>query len=467
MPTNDMSAPPPGGAPSLGRLVPRRSTGLKLILVCALALAMAIPALFVYGVVNERTMGAERALGEVSAKAGGRQSVLGPFLAVPFSRAPNPEKPEHIVYGLAVAFASSGVVETIVNVEERERGIYRVPVYAADIAMAGKIDPEALREAVPDDATPLWNDARLYLGVSDPRGLRGEMVVRDSETRLSVEPVSHSYSQSGDYQPVPWTGLDTLAAARIESLATRDAPLDLSVQFTLGGAERLAFAPFARETVVEMTSNWDSPSFTGAVLPVSHDVGEAGMEGFSARWDVPYLARGIAGAGTHLDLTQLTSWDQKDMAVRFVQPANPYQSVERSLKYGAMFIGFVFLSWFLFEVTEQARAHPAQYILLGLAQTIFYLLLLAFAERMGFDLAFVIASTMTVGLIALYSANVFRSTMAGLKALGVLTGIYALIYVLMRAADHALLAGALASFIAIALTMFMTRNVDWYGERAS
>lgn len=465
MSTNDLSASAPGGAPSLGRLLPRRSTGLKLILVCALALAMAIPALFVYGVVNERTMGAERALAEVSTKAGGRQNVLGPFLAVPFSRAPDPQKPEHIVYGLAVAFATSGTIEADVTVEERVRGIYRVPVFAADIVMAGKIDPQTLRDAVPADATALWNDARLYLGVTDPRGLRGEMIVRDATSRLEVEPVSHTYRQSGDYQPVPWTGLDTLAAARIEDLATRGAPLDLSVQFTLGGAERLAFAPFARDTVVEMTSNWDSPSFTGAVLPVSHNAGEADVDGFSARWDVPYLARGIAGAGTLIDLTQLTSWDQKDMAVRFIQPANPYQSVERSLKYGAMFIGFVFLAWFLFEVSEQARAHPAQYILLGLAQTIFYLLLLAFAERMGFDLAFAIAATMTVGLIALYSANVFRSAMAGIKALGVLTGIYSLIYVLMRAEDHALLAGALASFIAIALTMFMTRNVDWYGER--
>ena len=465
MSTTDMSGTPTGGPPPLGRLVPRRSAGLKLILVCALALAMAIPALFVYGVVHERTLGAERALSEVSAKAGGRQSVLGPFLAVPYSRAPNPEKPEHIIYGIAVAFAGTGAIETDVTAEERVRGIYRVPVFAADISMAGELDPQALRDALPEDATPLWSDARLYLGVTDPRGLRGEMDLRDGAARLDVEPVNHGYSQAGDYQPVPWTGLNTLAAARIDGLATRTAPLDLSVRFSLGGAERLAFAPSARDTVVEMTSNWESPSFTGAVLPVRHDAGESDVDGFTARWDVPYLARGIAGAGSNIDLTQLTNWDAADMAVRFVQPANPYQSVERSLKYGAMFIGFVFLAWFLFEVTEKARAHPAQYILLGLAQTIFYLLLLAFAERMGFDLAFGIASAMTVGLIALYSANVFRSAAAGLKSLGVLAGIYALIYVLMRAEDHALLAGALASFIAIALTMFMTRNVDWYGER--
>ncbi|MEM9939905.1 MAG: inner membrane CreD family protein, partial [Pseudomonadota bacterium] len=133
--------------------------------------------------------------------------------------------------------------------------------------------------------------------------------------------------------------------------------------------------------------------------------------------------------------------------------------------YAAMFIGFVFLAYFLFEITQKARAHPAQYVLVGLAQSIFYLLLLAFAERMGFDLAFAIASGMTVGLISLYSVSVFQSLATGLKAFIALSGIYGLIYVLMRAEDQALLAGAVASFAAIAITMFMTRNVQWYGER--
>ena len=125
----------------------------------------------------------------------------------------------------------------------------------------------------------------------------------------------------------------------------------------------------------------------------------------------------------------------------------------------------VFLAWFLFEITSKARAHPAQYVLVGLAQSMFYILLLAFAEQIGFDLAFMIAASMTVLLISAYAMSVFRSKTYGLRALGILTGIYGLIYVLMRAEDHALLAGALASFAAIALTMFMTRNIDWYGGR--
>lgn len=130
-----------------------------------------------------------------------------------------------------------------------------------------------------------------------------------------------------------------------------------------------------------------------------------------------------------------------------------------------MFIGFVFLAYFLFEVTSGARAHPAQYVLVGLAQSIFYLLLLAFSERVGFDIAFIFAATMTVGLTSYYAMTVFKSRQYGLRALGILSGIYTLIYILMRAEGQALLAGAIASFIAIALTMYMTRNVDWYGDQ--
>ena len=259
----------------------------------------------------------------------------------------------------------------------------------------------------------------------------------------------------------------TLAGGHIAGLETATSPIALTSNMRLSGAERLSIAPFAKDTRVDLVSNWNDPSFQGGVLPERHTAGDGQSEGFEAHWRVPYLARGIAGAGANLDLSELTEWNRRDMAVRFMKEGNPYQSVERALKYAVMFVGFVFLAYFLFEVTSAARAHPAQYVLVGLAQTIFYILLLAMSERIGFDGAFLIAASMTVLLTAAYAASVFRSRLYGLRALAILSGIYTLIYVLMRAESHALLAGALASFAAIALTMYMTRNIDWYGERTS
>lgn len=450
----------------LSGLLPQRSVGLKLLLVCALALLMAIPALFTHSIVQDRRMGAQQALDEVSEMVGGQQAVLGPVLAVPYSRSINPKRPDELTYGIAIAYAETGTADASVNVEERTRGIHHIPVFNADVMFNAEFAPETLRQAIPADASAVWSDARLYLGVSDTRGIRDAMRVTVDGRAISIEPAPYNYAHNDAYQPVPTAGV-MLAGGEMPGLETTTGKLAVTANIRLSGAERLAIAPFAKDTSVNLSSNWEDPSFQGGVLPESHSASTDGIDGFDAHWRVPYLARGIPGAGANLNLSDLTEWNRRDMAVRFMKEGNAYQSVERALKYAVMFVGFVFLAYFLFEVTSAARAHPAQYVLVGLAQTIFYILLLAIAERTGFDAAFAIAATMTVILTSAYAMSVFRSRAYGLRALGILTGIYTLIYVLMRAESHALLAGALASFAAIALTMYMTRNIDWYGGRSA
>jgi len=459
------NAPPGNGAgrfsPALSGLVPQRSAGLKLILVCGLALLMAIPALFVYGIVHERTVGQIEATAAVSEGVGGEQVVLGPVLAVPYERTPNPLRPTQKSYGIAVAYAEEGEAVASARVEERRRGLYLVPVFDTEISFTARFDAAALRGAVPRDATPMWSEARLFTGVSDTRGIRDAVTVSLNGRSLSMEPVDASRAEPGAFAIAPRASV-ALAGARVSGLDVIEAPVMVTASLRLSGAERFAIGPFAKDTQVRLTSNWVDPSFTGGVLPLSHTSGHS-ADGFEANWRVAYLARGISGAGSDLDLGEVTRYGHRDMGVRFMREANPYQSVERALKYCAMFVGLVFLAYFLLEVVSGARAHPAQYILVGLAQAAFYLLLLAFAERLGFDPAFGLGATMTVLLTSAYAMSVFRSVRYGLKALVILAGIYALLFSLMRAEGFALLAGALASFAAISLTMYVTRNIDWYG----
>lgn len=456
--------PPSSSPPTFGLsdFLPKRSAGLKLLLVCGLAVLMIIPALLVHSIVYERSSGLQAAISEVSESVGGQQTVLGPVLAVPYSQTPDPKKPDKVVYGIAIAYAETGTAKSVVDVQEKQRGIHTIPIFEASMDMNAQFDPAALRGAVPANAEAIWDEARLFVGVSDTRGIKDAITVTANGRPVSIEPISHVPS-SGGYSIAPVAGV-TLAGGKLAGLATEGRAITVNASFRISGAQRLAIGPFAKDTSFQMESNWASPSFNGGVLPDRHNVGES-EDGFTASWRVPYLARGIAGAGANLDLSAVTNWHYRDMAVNFIKEASPYQSVERALKYAAMFIGFVFLAYFLFEITSSVRAHPAQYVLVGLAQTIFYMLLLAFSERIGFDFAFLIAATMTVGLTSFYARSVFRSRAYGLRALGILSGIYALIYVLMRAENHALLAGALASFGAIALTMYMTRNVDWYGDQ--
>jgi inner membrane protein involved in colicin E2 resistance len=174
-------------------------------------------------------------------------------------------------------------------------------------------------------------------------------------------------------------------------------------------------------------------------------------------------------SGRAADRGAVTTYDSNGTAipphsVMGIKMADSYRSTERSLKYITLFLGLVFLTYFIFEITTGKRVHPGQYALVGIAQTIFYLLLLSLAERVGFDLAFLIAGSATVLLFSVNTEWVFRSRKLGLRALAVFTLLYSFIYVLLRLEEYALLVGATASFAAVAATMYVTRNVDWYSS---
>jgi inner membrane protein len=193
-------------------------------------------------------------------------------------------------------------------------------------------------------------------------------------------------------------------------------------------------------------------------LPVTRTVSG---KGFEAEWSVPFIARGVRAEGAGDSITGL---DSTALGVSFIEVADPYQSVNRSLKYLPLFLGLVFLSYFVFEATTGKRVHPAQYILVGIAQIIFYLLLLSLAERIGFGYGFLLGGAGTVILLSANAMWIFSSQLQGIRALAIFSLLYTLIYLLLRLEDNALLLGAIASFLAVALAMYFARSLDWYGS---
>jgi inner membrane protein involved in colicin E2 resistance len=165
--------------------------------------------------------------------------------------------------------------------------------------------------------------------------------------------------------------------------------------------------------------------------------------------------------------TSVENAPQPPSTILGMRLADSYRSIHRSLHYITLFLGLVFLTYFLLEILTGKSVHPAQYALAGIAQTIFYLLLLSLAEHLGFDLSFLIAGTCTVALLSVNTDWIFRSRKLALRALGVFTLLYAFIYVLLRVEAYALLVGAIASFVAVAAAMYITRDIDWYGNGAS
>lgn len=446
---------------SLAARIPTRSMGLKLLLVCALALLMSIPALFVFALLADRTHRAEQVTREVGQLMGGPQTFLGPVIAVPYQtpartagQAPEP--------GVYIVFPVRAEASADAKSEVRKRSLFRVPVYTADLEFKAAFDLTGVPAHLPAGAVLDWSRSEFLIGASDPRGAQSDITLAAGGKSYQLAPASTLAEMSvaaGDDAPRVPGPPDSLQFFGVSAgvLAQPGARFDATAHLRFTGAQRLAVLPYGKTSALQVRSTWPNPSFDGGFLPGKREVSN---RGFSASWNVPFIARGVPAEGSRDVLARL---GPAALGVSFVEPADPYQSVARSLKYALMFVGLVFLAYFLFETMTAKRVHPAQYVLIGLAQVIFYLLLLSIGEQLGFDWAFLIAAGATVSLISAYAGWVFESRRQGLIALGAFTLLYALIYVLMRLEDFALLVGAVASFAAIAAVMYFTRRLDWYG----
>jgi len=462
------------------RKSPDGSLGVKLIIVCALVLLMSIPAMFISYISYERSNRADEVTREVSQRYGGEQYISGPILVAPYVqtdvRGRIAESGNYVVFA-DKGYAAFSDIETSI----RKRSLFKVPTYQGDGTLIGQFDK--VPEKIPEAGMSIdWNRAKIVVALSDVRGLKKdiEMTLPNGAVR-TFEPANFDSSvnlfkgkngteqaiiTSKNYQAYGWMSQSqpqTYLSVPAFDLVEKGQPFSVKVNMSLGGAKRLGVTPFAQSTTVSVSSDWADPGFEGGFPPDERDISETG---FSATWSVPYLRRGIRGQGKAHRLGALTGTD-KIMTVQLVSMDNPYQIVNRALKYAVMFIGLVFIAYFLFEVIVGVRVHPAQYILIGLAQSIFYLLLLAFAERIGFTGAFFISAGATIAATAGYAGAVFGHRKYIARAGFVFTLVYGLLYTLMRMQDFALMIGAIASFMAIAGTMYLTRNMDWYGIKGA
>ena len=473
--------------------LPARSMGLKLLLVCALALLMSIPALFVFAILNDRTNRAEEVTQELGQLSGGPQTFLGPVLAVPYRVPPGgttlippapppppmrdnttmttdvaPAAPNATqgYNGVLIVYPIDGTATASVDSDVRRRSLFKVPVYRTKLDFKSRFDLTGVEAQAPRGAIMDWPRAELIVGASDARGAQADIVFSVYGAKLLAVPAANVGDMGLQSNPEAYNRRRMPAPAGLRffgapaDFAQAGGKFDASASMTFSGAQRMAVLAFAKTTSFQAKGDWPDPSFDGGFLPSARTVSN---DGFNARWSVPFIARGVPAAGGAETISRLGN---TALGVSFIEPANPYQSVSRSLKYAPMFIGLVFLAYFLFESMARRRVHPAQYVLIGLAQIIFYLLLLSIAEQVGFDLAFLISAGATVALISAYAGWVFESRRQGVIALVSFTLLYTLIYVLMRLEDFALLIGALTSFAAIAAVMYFTRGIDWYGQRA-
>jgi inner membrane protein len=223
----------------------------------------------------------------------------------------------------------------------------------------------------------------------------------------------------------------------------------------LNGSQALRFVPLGRETNVQLASTWATPSFDGAFLPDERTVTD---DGFSSDWRVLHLNRNYPQQwrGTSVAL------NESAFGVTLLVPVDQYQKSMRAAKYAILVIALTFLVFFFAEIRNRERVHPFQYILVGLALCLFYTLLLAASEQVAFNLAYVVAGLATIGLVTAYTRSIFASRTLSLLTGGVLLVLYGFVFVILQLQDFALLVGSIGLFVALALTMYLSRNIDWY-----
>src|SRR6202050_2869169 len=433
-----------------------RSMGVKLIVVCGLALLMTIPAFFVGALVEDRTNRAADVIREISSHVGGQQTFLGPTLIIPYNIPPQ-SPADRAKHGMYVVFPARALATIKTATEERRRSLFKVPVFQADLKLDAAFDLTGVPATAPPGAELDWSRAEIIVGVSDARGALADAILTADGKTSTLVPAENTTNISTGGDQSEHIKL-TLFGTRVEGLAKPNVQFNVTSALRFSGAQRIAVLAYGKTTHLSVQGDWPSPGFVGGFLPVNRTVSR---NGFTSEWSVPFIARGVRAEGQGDTMTGL---DATALGVSFIEVADPYQSVSRSLKYALLFLGLLFLSYFVFEATAGKLVHPAQYVLVGVAHMIFYLLLLALAERIGFDWGFLIAGGETVLLLSANAQWIFASRLQGLRALFVFSLLYFFIYLLLRLEDNALLVGAVASFLAVAAVMYFTRNIDWYSS---
>jgi len=448
-----------------------RTPGAKFVWAALIGLILAIPLFSVYLLVYDRQSQSETARASIAEGWGGPQTIAGPFLVIPFLD----QATETVVEGGRQVTRSRDVwrelvlspevadLETKLRPERRKRSIYEAVVYEAMVQGKARfaLPADLARYGVAVDRLA-FERAELRFGLSDARGLFGAPPqVRADGRTLTLQPGKGPAATggSGFYAP-----LDA-SALRARTIATDFA-------YAMRGNNSLTLAPQAGDTRWTVASPWPHPSFQGGFLPTSRQVAD---KGFSATYRVGNLALGQslvdvrdpAQSGPPDPRVPALQAGEHEARITLVQPVDLYSQVNRAVKYGFLFIGFTFLAFLMFDVIGGVAVAGVEYLLVGAGLILFFVLLLAFAEVIGFTAAYVLASAAIIGQIAAYSAAVLKSWRRAVWIGGLLTALYAVLYILLSLEAYSLLIGSVMLFLALGVVMYVTRRVDWGGKRLS
>jgi inner membrane protein len=458
------------------RIDGERTPGFKLFLAIVVAAALTIPLFSVWLLVYDRQTQQQEATNSITAGWGGPQAMTGPVLVIPY-RANTTEtvvengqsvtRTNQVARELTLA-PEVAEVSTDLRPDVRKRSIYEAVVYDAGVRGKARfvLPPDLARTGV-DPAQMDLSRAELRFGLSDPRGLGSNPSVSLGGRPLRLLPGGGSGGGRGFF-------------ALVDASTLTAQPMLVDFAYEFRGNASLSLVPQAGDTRWMVKSSWPSPSFGGDFLPGARSVGD---KGFDATYRVGNLALGRSlvstgdpGASNMVEKVPVQSGTPtaampaggdsvQTASIDLIQPVDLYSQVNRATKYGFLFIGFTFLALLMFDVIGGVRVSTVEYLLMGAALVLFFVLLLAFAEVIGFTPAYVVAAAAIAGLNTAYAAAILGSWRRASFIGGLLAGLYSVLYILLSLEAFSLLIGSLLLFAALAGVMYATRRIDWGAPR--
>ncbi len=432
----------------------KNSITLRLLSIAFLVLILLIPTSMIESLIREREYRREDVTREVSSKWGGSQTITGPVLTIPYIKYIKDEEKNLVKTKAYAHFLPDALnINGNLNPEIRYRSIYEIIVYNTKLKFDGTFPMPDFDELGINKTYVLWDEAYVSLGIPDMKGIRDNIDLKWNNTTYAFNPGIESNDIIG-------SGVSTKVILNnkiegTEEIDTTKKSFAFAFDLNLNGSNYLDFIPVGKETNVALKSNWAHPSFNGASLPDERDITK---DGFTAHWKELHLNRNYPQQW----LGSSQNVYDSAFGVDLLLPVDEYQKSTRSAKYAIMFISFTFLIFFFIEIRNKKRIHPIQFILVGLALTIFYALLVSLSEHIHFNNAYLISSTAIILLISTYSITIFKNKKLTALMGGVLILLYGFIFTILQLEDYALLMGSIGLFIVLAIIMYLSRKIDWY-----
>lgn len=441
------------------------NSSLKFLMIILLMLLFLIPVELIKNLIHDRKSYQRDAVESITQPLGGQAGFEGIVVAVPYRQV----RKETTAGGITrtetliryVLFAPQNYeVDFDVKPYFLTRGIFKVPVFNGKAHVRADFSGFDFSYFDIQESDVLWDEALVVLGLSNTKNVTSQPVVllhgADGPGGADGTTSGNGNAEKLELSPVKYDAISPFTTGIYYSISGADfsAGLKTSCEIEFQGGEDIKIYPVGADNYFSMSSPWKSPSFTGGWLPAERNLDS---NGFSAEWK-------IAGLSTVYPKSWLseTRFNPEAVYVSFIIPVDSYKKTERSVKYALLFLLIPFLALLISEVFSGKKIHPVQYCLIGLADVIFYLLLLSVSEHIPFDASYFICAVSVCIATCFYATAIFKSLKWGALVTSVQLVSYIFLYGTLQAEDYALLIGSIGLFVVIVLLMFITRKIDWY-----